>query len=90
MALTQPTRATRSYECYTSTSEERLKKDLLINESMEKTVLHYAKNAMLAGLDGVVCSPLEAESVHNTCGKNFLTVTPGVRFADGDVGDQML
>ncbi len=73
----------------TSTSEERLKKDLLINESMEKTVLHYAKNAMLAGLDGVVCSPLEAESVHNTCGKKFLTVTPGVRFADGDVGDQV-
>ena len=73
----------------TSTSEERLKKDLLINESMEKTVMHYANNAKIAGLDGVVCSPLEAEKVHGVCGKDFLTVTPGVRFADGDKGDQV-
>jgi orotidine-5'-phosphate decarboxylase len=73
----------------TSTSEERLKNDLLINESMEKTVMHYANNAKIAGLDGVVCSPLEAEKVHGVCGKDFLTVTPGVRFADGDKGDQV-
>ena len=73
----------------TSTSEERLKNDLLINETMENTVMHYAHNAKLAGLDGVVCSPLEAEKVHNRCGNDFVTVTPGVRFADGDKGDQV-
>lgn len=73
----------------TSTSEERLKSDLLINETMENTVMHYAYNAKLAGLDGVVCSPLEAERVHDRCGKDFVTVTPGVRFADGDKGDQV-
>ena len=72
----------------TSTDEETMKKDLLIDEPIDKVVMHYAKNAMEAGLDGVVCSPLEAEKVHNTCGEKFLTVTPGVRFADGDIGDQ--
>ena len=73
----------------TSTSEERMKNDLLINEPLDKVVLHYAKNAMESGLDGVVCSPLEAGKVHDTCGKDFVTVTPGVRFADGEVGDQV-
>ena len=72
----------------TSTDEERMKRDLLINEPIDKVVMHYANNAKIAGLDGVVCSPLEAEKVHATCGKDFLTVTPGVRFADGDKGDQ--
>ena len=72
----------------TSTDEETMKKDLLIDETIDKVVMHYAKNAMEAGLDGVVCSPLEAEKVHNVCGEKFLTVTPGVRFADGEVGDQ--
>ena len=72
----------------TSTDQERMENDLLIKEPIDKVVMHYAKNAEIAGLDGVVCSPLEAEKVHNTCGKNFLTVTPGVRFADGDIGDQ--
>lgn len=73
----------------TSTSEERMKSDLLINEKMDKVVMHYAHNAKLAGLDGVVCSPVEAGKVHETCGNDFLTVTPGVRFADGDKGDQV-
>lgn len=73
----------------TSTSEERMKNDLLINERMDKVVMHYAHNAKLAGLDGVVCSPLEAGKVHEVCGSGFLTVTPGVRFADGDKGDQV-
>lgn len=73
----------------TSTSEERMKNDLLINESMDKVVMHYAHNAKLAGLDGVVCSPLESGKVHEVCGSGFLTVTPGVRFADGDKGDQV-
>jgi len=73
----------------TSTSEERMKNDLLINESMDKVVMHYAHNAKLAGLDGVVCSPLESGKVHEVCGSGFLTVTPGVRFADGDNGDQV-
>ncbi len=73
----------------TSTSEERMKTDLLINEPLDKVVMHYAKNAMESGLDGVVCSPLEAGKVHEICGEKFLTVTPGVRFADGDVGDQV-
>ena len=72
----------------TSTDEESMKKDLLINEPIDKVVMHYANNAKIAGLDGVVCSPLEAGKVHDLCGKNFVTVTPGVRFADGDVGDQ--
>ena len=73
----------------TSTSAERLKEDLLINEPMEKVVMHYAQNAAKAGLDGVVCSPLEAAAVHTACGNDFLTVTPGIRFADGDKGDQV-
>ena len=73
----------------TSTSEERMKEDLLINEPIDKVVMHYAKCASEAGLDGVVCSPLEAGKVHERCGKNFLTVTPGIRFADSIVGDQV-
>ena len=72
----------------TSTDEERMKRDLLINEPIDRVVMHYASNARTAGLDGVVCSPLEAGKVHETCGEKFLTVTPGVRFADGDKGDQ--
>lgn len=72
----------------TSTDDERMKNELLINEDIDKVVMHYAHNAKLAGLDGVVCSPLEAGKVHEVCGKEFLTVTPGVRFADGDMGDQ--
>ncbi len=72
----------------TSTSQERMEQDLLINEPIDKVVMHYAQNAAKAGLDGVVCSPLEAGKVHELCGKNFMTVTPGVRFADGDIGDQ--
>lgn len=72
----------------TSTDQERMETDLLIKEPIDKVVMHYAHNAKVAGLDGVVCSPLEAGKVHETCGDNFLTVTPGVRFADGDVGDQ--
>ncbi len=72
----------------TSTDQESMENDLLIKEPIDKVVMHYAENAKKAGLDGVVCSPLEAEKVHNLCGKEFLTVTPGVRFADGDIGDQ--
>ncbi len=72
----------------TSTDEESMKADLLINEPIDKVVMHYAANAKKSGLDGVVCSPLEAGKVHDTCGKDFVTVTPGVRFADGEVGDQ--
>lgn len=72
----------------TSTDQESMENDLLIKEPIDKVVMHYAKNAADAGLDGVVCSPLEAGKVHETCGDKFLTVTPGVRFADGDVGDQ--
>lgn len=72
----------------TSTDETTLHRELLIGESMEKTVQSYALNAKHAGLDGVVCSPLEAGKVHEICGNEFFTVTPGVRFADGDVGDQ--
>ena len=72
----------------TSTSEERMKSDLLIDAPIDEVIMHYAKNAKKAGLDGVVCSPLEAGKVHEVCGEKFLTVTPGVRFADGDVGDQ--
>ena len=72
----------------TSTSEERMRSDLLIEKPMEEVVMHYALNAKRAGLDGVVCSPLEAAAVHSVCGKDFYTVTPGIRFADGDKGDQ--
>ena len=72
----------------TSTDQERMENDLLIKEPIDKVVMHYAHNAKVAGLDGVVCSPLEAGKVHETCGKEFLTITPGVRFADGDIGDQ--
>ncbi len=72
----------------TSTDQEAMENDLLIKEPIDEVVMHYAKNAKDAGLDGVVCSPLEAEKVHTTCGKDFLTITPGVRFADGDIGDQ--
>ena len=72
----------------TSTDQERMEKDLLIKEPIDKVVMHYAHNAKIAGLDGVVCSPLEAGKVHETCGNDFLTITPGVRFADGEVGDQ--
>lgn len=73
----------------TSTSEERMQKDLLIDRPLDEVVMHYAKNAKDAGLDGVVCSPLEAGKVKAVCGDVFLTVTPGVRFADGEVGDQV-
>lgn len=73
----------------TSTSQERMEQDLLIKEPLDQVVMHYAKTAQEAGLDGVVCSPLEAGKVHEVCGESFLTVTPGVRFADGDVGDQV-
>lgn len=72
----------------TSTDEESMKKELLIDRPLDETVMHYAKNAMESGLDGVVCSPLESGKVHQVCGADFVTVTPGVRFADGDVGDQ--
>ena len=72
----------------TSTSDAQLKNELLINTGMEETVLHYAKNAKAAGLDGVVCSPLEASSVKGVCGQGFLTVTPGIRFADSAADDQ--
>lgn len=72
----------------TSTDQESMENDLLIKEPIDKVVMHYAHNAKIAGLDGVVCSPLEAQKVHDTCGKEFLTITPGVRFADGDIGDQ--
>ena len=72
----------------TSTDQQAMENDLLIKEPIDQVVMHYAKNAKTAGLDGVVCSPLEAEKVHSVCGKDFVTVTPGVRFADGDVGDQ--
>ena len=72
----------------TSTSEERMREDLLIARPMEEVVTHYARNAKKAGLDGVVCSPLEASRVKEACGADFLTVTPGVRFADGEAGDQ--
>ncbi|MBQ8203599.1 MAG: orotidine-5'-phosphate decarboxylase [Clostridia bacterium] len=72
----------------TSTDQERMENDLLIKEPIDKVVMHYAANAAKAGLDGVVCSPLEAGKVHEICGEKFMTVTPGVRFADGDIGDQ--
>ena len=73
----------------TSTSEERMQKELLINATIGDTVVKYAQNAKEAGLDGVVCSPLEAGMVKAACGREFMTVTPGIRFADGDVGDQV-
>ncbi|MBQ5440239.1 MAG: orotidine-5'-phosphate decarboxylase [Clostridia bacterium] len=73
----------------TSTSEERMKEELLINAPIDEVVMHYALNAKNAGLDGVVCSPLEAAKVHGKCGADFITVTPGVRFADGEIGDQV-
>lgn len=72
----------------TSTDQQAMEEDILIKEPVADVVMHYAHNAMECGLDGVVCSPLEAEKVHSHCGKEFLTVTPGVRFADGDIGDQ--
>ncbi|MBR0130851.1 MAG: orotidine-5'-phosphate decarboxylase [Firmicutes bacterium] len=72
----------------TSTDQEAMENDLLIKAPMQEVVMHYAKNAKKAGLDGVVCSPQEAKAVHDACGNEFLTVTPGVRFADGDKGDQ--
>lgn len=73
----------------TSTSEERMREDLLIDRPLDEVVMHYASRARFAGLDGVVCSPLEAGKVHEACGRDFLTVTPGVRFADGEKGDQV-
>ena len=72
----------------TSTDQESMENDLLIKEPIADVVMHYASCAKDSGLDGVVCSPLEAEKVHTSCGKDFITVTPGVRFADGDIGDQ--
>ena len=72
----------------TSTDQESMESDLLIKEPIDRVVMHYAENAKNAGLDGVVCSPLEAAKVHEVCGADFLTVTPGVRFAEGDTGDQ--
>lgn len=72
----------------TSTDQESMERDLLIHEPIDRVVMHYAKTAADAGLDGVVCSPLEAAKVHEICGNGFLTITPGVRFADGDKGDQ--
>ena len=72
----------------TSTTEERMQRELLINAPIADTVAHYARNIKEAGLNGVVCSPLEAALVKEACGRDFITVTPGIRFADGDVGDQ--
>ncbi len=72
----------------TSTDQESMERDILIKEPIDKVVMHYAMTAKNAGLDGIVCSPLEAGKVHDTCGRDFLTITPGVRFADGEVGDQ--
>lgn len=72
----------------TSTDQEAMEEDLLIREPIDEVVMHYASCAAESGLDGVVCSPMEAGKVHERCGRDFLTVTPGVRFADGDVGDQ--
>ncbi len=73
----------------TSTSQERMENDLLISKPLDEVVMHYALNAKKAGLDGVVCSPLESGKVHAQCGDDFVTVTPGVRFAGGDIGDQV-
>ena len=73
----------------TSTSQERMQNEILIDEDIDKVVIKYAENADDAGLDGVVCSPLEAGKIHSACGNGFLTVTPGIRFADGEKGDQV-
>lgn len=73
----------------TSTSQERMENDLLINRPIEEVVMHYALNTKKAGLDGVVCSPLEVQKVKEVCGKDFITVTPGIRFMTDDVGDQV-
>lgn len=73
----------------TSTSQERMESDLLINKPIEEVVMHYALNTKKAGLDGVVCSPLEVQKVKEVCGKDFITVTPGIRFKTDDVGDQV-
>ena len=72
----------------TSTDQETMEADLLIHEPIDQVVMHYALGAKKAGLDGVVCSPLEAGKVHEVCGADFLTITPGVGFADGEIGDQ--
>ena len=72
----------------TSTDQQSMERDLLIHHPIDEVVMHYAETAKNAGLDGIVCSPLEAGKVHDRCGKDFLTITPGVRFADGDIGDQ--
>ena len=72
----------------TSTDQESMERDILIHEPIDKVVMRYAKTAKNAGLDGIVCSPLESGKVHDVCGNDFLTITPGVRFADGDIGDQ--
>jgi len=72
----------------TSTDQEAMERDIMIHAPIDEVVMHYAETAARAGLDGIVCSPLEAGKVHQRCSENFLTVTPGVRFADGDVGDQ--
>lgn len=72
----------------TSTDEDSMKRELLIHRPLDEVVMSYARTAKEAGLDGVVCSPLEAGKVHQACGAGFVTVTPGVRFTDGDVGDQ--
>lgn len=73
----------------TSTSQERMQEELLIDEDLDKVVVKYAQNAREAGLDGVVCSPLEAGKIHQACSSDFLTVTPGVRFSDGSKDDQV-
>ena len=73
----------------TSTSQERMQKELLIGKAIDETIIHYARNAREAGLDGVVCSPLEAGMVKEACGADFLTVTPGIRFADAAADDQV-
>ena len=72
----------------TSTDQETMERDILIKQPIDEVVMHYAETAKDAGLDGIVCSPLEAGKVHDRCGREFLTITPGVRFADGDIGDQ--
>ena len=72
----------------TSTDQEAMENEILIHEPIDEVVMKYAENAKKAGLDGIVCSPLEAGKVHERCGKDFITVTPGVRFADGEIGDQ--
>ncbi|MGL5380324.1 orotidine-5'-phosphate decarboxylase, partial [Clostridium sp.] len=73
----------------TSTSEEKMIKEILIDKEIDEVVIQYAKNAKIAGLDGVVCSPIEAGRVHNICGEEFLTITPGIRFSDSEISDQV-